>query len=108
MLWRLSRPKAQSTWNTQGSTYTGGTRTSQSPEGSIYMESLPESIMVNKTQVSVARRLNLHGIIFYIDRIMTNKIVSVARRLNLHGITNKTIGYGGDLSQSPEGSIYME
>ena len=58
--------------------------TSQSPEGSIYMEYSKEIRIDKNIRVSVARRLNLHGI-YLVTKIIMESV-----------------------SQSPEGSIYME
>ena len=45
----------------------------------------------------------------FINSVCTGNFVSVARRLNLHGIKmNKAQKIWYEASQSPEGSIYME
>ena len=80
---RLSRPKAQSTWN-QRHTYE------------------------NKIQCCLSRpkaQSTWNKFMIISENLLG---VSVARRLNLHGIYYSTKYRKGIMSQSPEGSIYME
>ena len=82
---RLSRPKAQSTWNFKkcGRNRNGSSLSRPKAQSTWNMLRLHSRPLMPK--VSVARRLNLHGILLMVQV--------------------KRIDY---LSQSPEGSIYME
>ena len=105
----LSRPKAQTTWNSHLNIYAMKLVVSVARRLKLLGITIINKGSGQINVVSVARRLKLLGILGLLTSVKVKKFVSVARRLKLLGIIYSQFNSKKmKTSQSPEGSNYLE